>query len=175
MQRMIEQLLDIARARLSDGIPVTRIRQDIVPLATKIVEEVRAANPGRTIEVQGQDGGCGAYVDADRFEQVVSNLLGNAIAHGDAGRPITVAVGARDGMAAVSVHNFGKPIDPTVIPTLFDPFKRAQQSRGAGDGLGLGLYIVERIVNAHGGSVTVQSAPHTGTRFEVTFPLAMHV
>ena len=91
--------------------------------------------------------------------------------HGAADRPIRVAVGARQGMVHLSVHNFGAPIDPALIPSLFDPFKRGGDSRGGTAGLGLGLYIVERIVNAHGGTVAVQSAPDVGTAFEVTFPL----
>lgn len=172
MQRMIDQLLDVARARLTDGIPVTRQWQDLVPLVTKIVDEVRTVNPTRRLEIE-VDGTCAAPVDGDRFEQVVSNLLGNAIVHGSADRPITVSVGAREGMVRLSVHNFGRPIDPALMPSLFDPFKRGGDSRGGPAGLGLGLYIVERIVNAHGGTVAVQSAPDVGTAFEVTFPLGV--
>jgi signal transduction histidine kinase len=173
MQRMIDQLLDVARARLAGGIPVTPLRQDIVPLVSKIVEEVRAAHPGRLITARTAQG-CTAMVDGDRFEQVVSNLLGNAVAHGDADFPITVTVAEEQGAATVSVHNFGNPIDPSLVPTLFDPFRRGDEGQPNPDGLGLGLYIVDRIMSAHGGTVTVESAADLGTRFDVTFPLGPH-
>jgi two-component system sensor histidine kinase/response regulator len=80
MQRMIEQFLDLTRARLAGGIPVTLSAEatDLEPLVTKIAEEVRVAYRSTTIDVQ-VNGNCLARVDADRFEQVVSNLLGNAV------------------------------------------------------------------------------------------------
>jgi signal transduction histidine kinase len=171
MQRMIDQLLDVARARLADGIPVQRgDERDIVPLVTKIVDEIRAANPSRTIELSAVP--CTARVDADRFEQVVSNLLGNAIVHGEEQKPIRVEVAAREGVASVSVHNYGRPIDPALMPRLFDPFQRAERQPNYNGGLGLGLYISERIVRAHGGKIKVVSNEEAGTRFEAIFPRA---
>jgi signal transduction histidine kinase len=170
MQRMIAQLLDVARARLAEGIPVTgAATQDLTPLAEKIVDEARAAHPARRIELRRQPP-CLAHVDADRFEQVASNLIGNAITHGDPGQPITVALSAVDGMTTFSVHNFGNPIDPSLMPVIFDPFKRGAQSGARPDGLGLGLYIVERIVIAHGGRMEVVSSAQSGTRFTASFP-----
>ena len=174
MEKMIAQLLDVARARLAGGIPVKRAAQDLVPLAMKIVEETRAANPGREIIVQAEAGSCAAFVDGDRFEQVLSNLLGNAVTHGDAERPIAVGIAPQRGMATAFVHNFGQPIEASLLPALFDPFKRGAHTEGAHEGLGLGLYIVDRIVHAHGGTVTVESAIETGTRFVASFPLATH-
>jgi signal transduction histidine kinase len=175
MQRMIDQLLDVTRARCADGIPVKRTqRYDLAQLTLKIVDELRAAHPLRKLEVQ-TDGGCLAYVDADRFEQVISNLLGNAIMHGDPERPITVVVARRERVASVAVHNFGPAIDPAFMPMLFDPFKRGELLKGRLGGLGLGLYITERIVSAHGGKIEVASSPETGTRFEVVVPVFPHV
>ena len=110
-------------------------------------------------------------VDADRFEQVVSNLLGNAIVHGDKERAITVTLETRGGVASLSVHNFGLPIEVELMPLLFDPFKRGQRPReNRPGGLGLGLYITERIVSAHGGTIAVESSLQGGTRFEAIFP-----
>jgi signal transduction histidine kinase len=170
MQRMIAQLLDVARARLAEGIPVTgAATQDLTSLAEKIVDEARAANPARRIDLCYQPR-CLAHVDADRFEQVASNLIGNAITHGDPDRPITVALSPADDMTTFSVHNFGTPIDSALMPVIFDPFKRGGQSRGRPDGLGLGLYIVERIVIAHGGRMEVVSSAQSGTRFTASFP-----
>lgn len=170
MQRMINQLLDVARARRVSGIPVTRSdAQDLVPLVSKIIEETRVVHPARAIEIHAA-GPCMASVDADRFEQVVSNLLGNAVAHGDPNHSIRVEVTARDGVAGLSVHNYGMPIDPAFMPMLFDPFKRGERPQGGSDGLGLGLYISERIVSAHGGKIGVESSEEAGTRFDATFP-----
>jgi signal transduction histidine kinase len=169
MQRLIEQILDVARARLGDGIPIERdIQRDIGPLVARIVEETRAAHPGVTIELHTSP--CVASVDWDRFEQVVSNLLGNAVTHGDTTRPIRVDVAARGPHASVSVQNHGKAIEPAVIPRLFDPFMRASGAQGRTAGVGLGLYISERIVNGHGGKIEVESAERSGTRFEAIFP-----
>jgi signal transduction histidine kinase len=170
MERMIGQLLDVARARLAEGIPVSRTTQhDLVPLTRKIADELQAANPSRKIDVDAA-GPCPAYVDPDRLEQVVSNLLGNAISHGDPSAPVTVAVAARGDVASIAVHNFGNPIDGASLPTLFDPFKRSNP-RKPRDGLGLGLYIAERIVSAHGGKIEVESSMDAGTRFQVVIPI----
>jgi signal transduction histidine kinase len=169
MERMIGQLLDLTSARIAGGISVTRNNQDLVPLVSKIVDEVRLASPERTIDVE-VDGPCEACVDGDRFEQVASNLLGNAVRHGDPEKPIHVAVVPRGRVASLRVHNYGAPIDPAFMPLLFDPFKRGEKSQGRSDGLGLGLYITERIVNAHGGRIEVESSVETGTCFEAVFP-----
>jgi signal transduction histidine kinase len=169
MQRMIDQLLDLTRARVAGGIAVNPIdERDLVSLVTKIADEVRVAHPGRAIEVRAE-GSCPVRLDADRFEQVVSNLLGNAIAHGD-NRRILVTVGCKDLEATVSVHNFGAPIEPAFMPLLFDPFRKTDRPRGRSNGLGLGLYISERIITGHGGRIDVQSSESEGTRFEVTIP-----
>ncbi len=166
MQRMIEQLLDLTRARLTAGIPVTLSAGpvDLVPLAAKIVDEVRAAHPSCAIELR-TEGDCSTRIDSDRLEQVVSNLLENAVAHGDNGRPIQVLLLSRPRAISMTVHNYGPPIDPAFLPLLFNPFARSDKPRGSSAGLGLGLYVSERIVDAHGGTLTVQSSPEAGTRF----------
>jgi signal transduction histidine kinase len=169
MQRMIEQLLDLTGARLAGGIVITRSKQDLVPRISKIVDEVRAAHPGTAIEFC-PEGHCEVLVDGDRLEQVASNLLGNAVKHGDPAKPIRVEVAVRGNVASVSVHNYGAPIDPAFMPMLFDPFRRGDKPGGRADGLGLGLYISERIVAAHGGKIEVESSQRTGTRFEAIFP-----
>jgi signal transduction histidine kinase len=70
----------------------------------------------------------------------------------------------------VTVHNYGRPIDPAFLPLLFNPFARGERARGSSAGLGLGLYISERIVVAHRGRLTVQSDQETGTQFHVVLP-----
>jgi signal transduction histidine kinase len=169
MQRMIDQLLDLTRARLAGGIVVERTLQNIEPLVAKIVKEARAAHSACTVEYHVH-GDCWASVDADRFEQVASNLIGNAVTHGDPEKPIRVELGGTALAVHLSVQNYGKPIDPAFIPCLFDPFTRSNQREGRSEGLGLGLYIVERIVSAHDGKIDVASSTDTGTLFEATIP-----
>jgi len=175
MQHMIEQILDLTHARSTTGISITRgPARDLVPLVSKIVEEVRLLQPRSVIELFAA-GPCLASVDADRFEQVVGNLLGNAAAHGDTARPITVCVSeitrAGQGQAvSLSVRNYGVPIAPEFLPLLFDPFRRERKPEGRSEGLGLGLYISERIVRAHDGQMVVTSSAPLGTRFEAIFP-----
>jgi signal transduction histidine kinase len=169
MKRMIDQLLDLTRARLADGIPVDRTEQDLVPLVTKIVDEIRVANSSRSIELR-TNGSCLVCVDADRFEQVISNLVGNAVAHGDPTKPIRVDLIERGSVTSLSVQNWGAPIGADLLPLIFDPFRRAKNAPGRADGLGLGLYIAERIVSAHGGKIEVASSAEAGTRFEVVLP-----
>ncbi len=169
MQRMIEQILDVTRARLAGGIPVIRTWQDVDPIVSKIVEETRAAHPWREIRYERR-GDCWASIDADRYEQVVSNLVQNAVNHGSPGGPVTVTLRCDAPAIHLAVHNMGKPIDPAFVPYLFDPFSRTQKMPGKAEGLGLGLYIVDCISRAHQGIVSVSSSEQTGTTFEVTMP-----
>jgi signal transduction histidine kinase len=170
MRRLVEQLLDAASARQPGGVPVVPgSERDLRPLVARIVDEVRASNP--TLQIEHRDAGpVHACFDADRLEQVVSNLLGNAVAHGDPKRPIRIWVEGDDTVARLCVHNHGTPIPPEFFALLFDPFKRARGKRDAAGGLGLGLYIAERIMSAHGGSIDVRSTLEDGTRFDATLP-----
>jgi signal transduction histidine kinase len=166
MHRMIEQIL----TRTAGGIVVTRGEEcDIVPLVARIVDELRVANQGRTIDLR-TNGPVTASVDTDRVEQVLSNLLSNAIAHGDREKAVTVTMRQDDAVATIAVHNHGPPIAPELMPLLFNPFARGQKLGGRSAGLGLGLYISERIVGAHGGRLEVESSVEGGTRFEVRIP-----
>lgn len=169
MQRMIGQILDVTRARLAGGIPLTRTERDVSSLVAKIVDEVQAATPDRRLELHGADQPCTASIDGDRLEQVVSNLIGNAVVHGDPELPIRVELSTTEDVVILGVVNAGKPIDPAFVPLLFDPFRR-DKPHGQSDGLGLGLYISERIVTAHGGTIRVASSEETGTRFDVILP-----
>ena len=111
--------------------------------------------------------------DPDRIARVVSNLVGNALAHGASDAPVHVLLREEPGCARLSVHNHGPPIPPDAQPHLFDPFWRgpdaARPSRE--DSLGLGLFIVKQVVDAHGGTVDVESTLEEGTTFSVGLPL----
>ncbi|HKU39722.1 MAG TPA: ATP-binding protein [Polyangiales bacterium] len=170
MSRMVEQILDATRARLSAGIPV-RLSDgaDLVPLIRETVAELRAAYPARDVELQ-LPATCVARIDPDRFEQVLSNLLGNAFAHGDPERRVRISVEIADETICVAVHNYGHTIEPEVARQLFDPWHRGPKPLVRSAGLGLGLYISQHVVRAHGGNITVESSASGGTRFEIRLP-----
>jgi two-component system sensor histidine kinase/response regulator len=169
MSRMIEDMLDMARARLAGGIPLKREPADLGALLDRVVSEIQAAYPERRIEVQ-RSGDLNGNWDGERLAQVASNLLGNALQHGDASAAVEVNVdGTRSRVVEITVRNSGT-IPPDLLPELFDPFRGAQRQTGRTDGLGLGLYIVQQIVLAHGGSVEVKSGEQNRTTFAVRIP-----
>jgi two-component system, sensor histidine kinase and response regulator len=168
MSRLIEDMLDLARARLAGGIPLRRERSDLGNLVHRVVEEQQAVSSQHRIEVL-VEGNLEGDWDADRLTQVTSNLIGNAIQHGDADAPIAVRVeGTRSDHVSLSVISAGR-IDDDVLPHIFDPFRGGDRAPGRNEGLGLGLYIVQQIVHAHQGSVHVQSEDET-TAFIVRVP-----
>ncbi len=171
MKRMIEQLLDFARVRRGQGIPLHLGRVHLGELCRQAVQELEDANPQANLVVQAAGDLIGTW-DADRLAQVVSNLAGNAVQHGTQGEPITVDVdGTDESTVRLRVHNAGS-ISPEALPALFEPLKRmAAQGASAArkEGLGLGLFIAREIARAHGGEVRVQSS-NERTTFEVTLP-----
>jgi signal transduction histidine kinase len=169
MSRMIVEMLDLARGRLAGGIPIRRQPVNLKTLVEQIVAEHRTIAPSREIELTTEGRFDGAW-DADRCGQLVGNLIDNAIRHGEDG-PVTCRL---DGTAAddvtIAVGNRGT-IPPTLLPFIFDPFRSREGHRSKGEGLGLGLYIVEQIATAHGGSIEVDSAGDR-TTFRVALPRA---
>ncbi|MBX3219334.1 MAG: MEDS domain-containing protein [Labilithrix sp.] len=170
MQRMIEQILDVTSDRLSGGIPIVREPgQDIAAVTSRVVTDARLAHPAARVE-QRIDGACTAVVDAERLEQVLRTIVGNAIAHGETDTPVRVCVAAREEEVRIEVQSSGPPIAPEDRELLFEPFKRDRKTRGRSDGLGLGLYISKRIVEAHDGRLEVESSNENGTLFRVVLP-----
>ena len=169
MSRMIEDMLDLARARLAGGIFVKREFGDLRTLLDPVIAEHQAAAPGRTIAFLC----CGSfsgYWDAERIAQVASNLIGNALKHGRANGAVEVKLDGNADSVHLSVTNEGS-IPSDILGHLFDPFRSGQRPAGRSDGLGLGLYIVYQIVRAHRGTVTVDSGPDK-TVFRVNMPRA---
>lgn len=173
MSRMIDQALDFARARLGSGIPITRAPMDLGESVARIVSEHEMAHSTRQIAVTSSGRLDGVWDDA-RLGQVVANLLGNAHRYGPPDVPIHVEVsGEAEREVRLVVHNDGPPIEPELLAMLFEPFRRGLHGKSGGEeGLGLGLYISQRIVLAHGGTIAVTSTAAEGTRFEVTLPRA---
>ena len=169
MGRMIEDMLDLARARLAGGILVKREMTDFRPLVERVVREHQAAAPARAIE-SAYEGDCTGVWDPARIAQVASNLIGNGLKHGRPGVPIEVSLdGTRSDSVLLAVKN-GGIIAPAVQAHLFDPFRAGQRDPGRGEGLGLGLYIVKQIVQAHQGAVDVATGQNDETSFLVRLP-----
>jgi two-component system, sensor histidine kinase and response regulator len=169
MGRLIEDMLDLARARLAGGIVVQREPTDLRVLVERVVSEHQAAAEGRRIETSYR-GDCAGQWDHERIAQVASNLIGNALKHGEDGAPVEVSVdGAAPSEVALTVANAGT-IPPEIVGRLFDPFSSGKRPAGRSEGLGLGLYIVYQIVKAHGGAVEVQTGEDNRTCFRVAVP-----
>jgi two-component system sensor histidine kinase/response regulator len=133
-----------------------------------VVHEHQAAFPRHRIDVW-QTGNLMGEWDADRLAQAASNLIGNALQHGD-GETVDVQLdGTQEDAIVFSVANAGN-IAPDLLPHIFDPFYGGQQQTCRTGGLGLGLYIVQQIVYAHQGSVEVRSEKENHTLFQVNVP-----
>jgi two-component system, sensor histidine kinase and response regulator len=171
MTRMIDDLLDLARARLAGGIPLKMIHSDLAEPLQRVVREYETAFPDRRIELQ-QEGNVNGEWDADRLAQAASNLIGNALQHGAPNSSVHVRLdGSRSDGVLLSVANDGS-IPSRVVPHLFEPFQGGQRQPGQNQGLGLGLYIVQQIVHGHRGTVALQVTDIARTVFEVKVPRA---
>ncbi|WP_083444712.1 hybrid sensor histidine kinase/response regulator [Herbaspirillum rhizosphaerae] len=168
MGRLIDDMLDLARARLAGGIALVRNSARLDDVVQRVVQEYQAGFPHCRIDVHAEGDAAGEW-DADRLAQVAANLIGNAGRHGDPAEPVRVHIdGTRSDAVVFSVANAGL-IPPAILPDIFNPFRGGHRREGHGDGLGLGLYIVEQIVTAHRGEIGVQSA-NGHTVFTVTIP-----
>lgn len=167
MAGLIDNLMDFARGRLGSGIGVSLAPIDAEPMLMQVINEMRAGHPDSTIETQ-LELSRPVQIDGARIGQLLSNLLANAVTHGATDQPIRVSAITRDAGFELSIANGGAPIDPTVMPKLFQPFFRGE-ARASQQGLGLGLYIASEIARAHGGELKAVSDA-TETRFTLVIP-----
>ncbi|WGS48125.1 GAF domain-containing sensor histidine kinase [Paraburkholderia sp. D15] len=172
MARLIDDVMDFARGRLGSGIGVSIDEVDDLDTALRmVVAELREAHPDRLL---ADDIAIGARVRCDRtrVQQLLSNLVGNAVTHGAAAFPVRVLARIEGAELVLSVVNGGEEIAPEVLARVFEPYWRPATSKPGG-GLGLGLYICKQIVSAHGGTLEVQSSAQDGTRFVARLPMAV--
>ena len=167
MTNLIVQLLDLTRVRLGGGLPIVRQKVALHELIESVVDELRLAYGDRTVEVHAQK--AEVQLDPDRFAQVASNLIGNALKHSPDRSVVRVDLSADDNATLFTVHNRGAPISPEAQALIFEPFVQLGD-KALRDGLGLGLHITREIVKAHEGEVTVSSSADDGTRFTVRLP-----
>ncbi|GAA5069676.1 two-component system OmpR family sensor kinase [Thermocatellispora tengchongensis] len=183
---LVEDLLLLAR--LDEGeaaLPMDLAPMDLRTLAADARHDLRALDPSRPVELTGPDGGdpgrAPVLGDEARLRQVVANLVGNAVAHTPPGTPVRVGVGTCGGEAVLVVQDRGPGLTAEQAARVFDRFYRVDASRGrsAGPqdatggghgGAGLGLAIVRSIVTAHGGRVTLRTAPGEGAAFRIALP-----
>jgi signal transduction histidine kinase len=181
MSALIDDLLDVTRARFGAGLPVVRVMMNMATVAEQIVEEVRVVHPHRVIELSTSGPMVGEW-DKARIGQIFSNLLNNAMQYGSHRAPVRVGLKGDLEAVTLTVGNDGVPILAEKIKLIFDPLTRAvsdQDAVPASGNLGLGLYITKEVVLAHGGTIGVTSSEMAGTVFTCHFPrshprLALH-
>jgi signal transduction histidine kinase len=172
MGRLIGDLLDATRTKLGTALPVQPRGMDLEAGCHQVLDELREVHPDRRLwcvvsgDVRGQ-------WDPDRVQQLLSNLIGNALVHGAADEPVTVLLRGGEDAVQIQVRNSGTPIPAEQLRNLFEPMVQGTLADAAASGrfhgLGLGLYIVREIARAHGGDVSVQS-DDAGTVFAVRLP-----
>lgn len=170
MSRLIDDIMDFARGRLGNGIPAhIECVENLSAHLQAVVQEIAQANEGRLIEVTMM---IDRHVRCDpaRLQQLLANLLVNAVTHGSSVEPITVSVGTDDLHLVIQVANRGDVIPLEALSKVFQPYWRPA-SKATNQGLGLGLYICQQVVRAHGGTIHAYSSEAEGTRFIARIPL----
>ena len=176
IERLVEDVLTASRLELGAAAgagPLHRTRvspQDLVALAAG---GFRAAHPDRALQVELAAALPELDADAVLLRRALENLLENAAKYSDAPAPVALSATARGGGVELQVRDRGIGIDPADQPRLFTPFFRTDRSRARGSGgTGLGLALVKRIAEAHGGTIAVESAPGEGTAVRIVLPAA---
>jgi sigma-B regulation protein RsbU (phosphoserine phosphatase) len=172
-KRLIDELLDFTLVRVGHGLTVALKPVKLHELCSQMVDELKLAFPANDIQhvALGPDA---CEVDPDRIAQLVGNLVANAVSYGATGSLITVgSIGDQSG-CRLQVHNLGEPIPPHMLGRIFEPLVRGGAAGGAVRSVGLGLFIVKAIADAHGATMTVTSNRSDGTTFACAFERAQH-
>jgi signal transduction histidine kinase len=167
LQGLIDDLVDFNRTNLGLGINIVASRLDLGRISAEQVEQVRAAYPDRTVQLNVA-GDCQGVWDGRRVQQLLGNLIVNAIHHGDPGAPVRVAVTGDEASVRIEVSNSGPAIESATLVEMFEPLKRGT-ANNRHHGLGLGLYIVREIAKGHRGTAEVRSDDEE-TVFTVRLP-----
>jgi signal transduction histidine kinase len=175
MKALLDDLVEYTRYRLGSRLAIAPATLQLDHFARNTLDEIDAISTGRVLELEAQGNLQGEW-DPRRLHQAISNLVFNALKYGVPSAPVRISLdGSREDEVVLAVQNTGRPIPQALLPTLFDPLARAAAEDGgaeshlAGANLGLGLYVVREIANAHGGSVQVTS-DESATRFELRLP-----
>ncbi|MCR5867744.1 MAG: ATP-binding protein [Aquincola tertiaricarbonis] len=170
MGKLIGDVLDFTRIRFGGGLPVQpRFEHDLGAALHNVIAEMAVQHPERTVDEALQIRGI-VWCDTARLQQLLSNLLGNALVHGAADQPVRVEARLTGGELVLRVANGGDPIPPDQLVQIFEPYYRPPSSRQGG-GLGLGLHICAQIAAAHGGRLEAASDAVQGTVFTARLPV----
>lgn len=173
MERIIAVLLDYARVRGGQPLPLRLQPCDLSLIVETIADECEATHPGREVRRKGEGDPNGTW-DPDRIAQALVNVVSNALDYSPGRSPVSLSWRGEPDAVIVDVANEGPPIPPDVLPRIFEPFRRGESS-GAGkpgkmEGIGLGLFIARTLVVAHGGRIDVRSRPGEPTVFSIRLP-----
>ena len=173
MSSMIRDLLEYTRTRLGRAIPVSPEAGSMEQICRRALDEIRAVHPERIFRLE-TTGELHGQFDGERLQQVLSNLLNNAVQHGGSKEPITLRAYGDPDEITVQVRNQGRPIPQDQLQAIFDPLVQIPPARADEDGdmrgsLGLGLYICREIVTMHGGTLRAESSDR-GTVFSAYLP-----
>jgi len=174
MGSMIRDLLEYTRTRLGRAIPISPQAVSMGHICNLALDEMRAAYPERAFRLE-TSGNLDGRFDGERLQQVLSNLLNNAVRHGDRNQPITLSARGATDKITVQVRNYGRPIPPDQLQVIFNPLVQIPSALVEDDGgpstsLGLGLYIAHEIVAMHGGTIVAESSAEDGTVFSARLP-----
>jgi signal transduction histidine kinase len=170
MRALLDDLVDFNRTKLGLGLGVALSDIDLASVVGDEVEQLRGAHPSQQIDLTTTGDTRGRW-DGPRLQQLLRNLVSNAIKYGSPNTAVRVALRGEDSDVHLEVTNSGPPIAPSTLSQIFDPLKRGSapgDDHDAREGLGLGLFIVREIATAHGGAVEVRS--DRGTTFDVRLP-----
>jgi two-component system, sensor histidine kinase and response regulator len=171
MSRMADQLLDIAQIR-SAGVTVKPQEADIEQICRRAIEDLGDPRQAARVALETM-GDMEGMFDQRRVSQILSNLVSNALLHGEQGGPVRMSIDGTDPAAVViRIANRGT-IPFQLLPDIFKPFHLRREIRSSNGGLGLGLYIARELARAHGGMILVRSTERDGTEFEVSLPRRM--
>lgn len=172
MGRLISDILDFSRTRLGGEFPISPRAVNMEEVCREIVNEVVAGHPDRVIHFECTGNVSGTW-DRERVGQVTSNLIANALQHGERSTEISVALSGEAEEVLLTVHNWGPVISAEDVATIFDPVKRlapAGEDASRQGSLGLGLHIVQLVIQAHEGHIEVDSTRDRGTTFTARWP-----
>jgi signal transduction histidine kinase len=173
MATMVSDLLEFVRSRLGVTLPIERKPMEMTVACRDAIDEASAGHPDCDPEFTTSGDTQGDW-DRARIDQMLQNLIGNALQHGAATHKISVSLVGGENHVSLSVHNDGEPIAEEAIGSIFDPLVRSLNEEAGTNNpstsLGLGLFIVKEVVNAHCGSITVTSNFGDGTTFTVVLP-----
>jgi sigma-B regulation protein RsbU (phosphoserine phosphatase) len=167
--RIIEQLIDFTRSRLGGGIPIYPTSFDMDEICRQVIGDTELTHPERPLRLDVRGDVTGVW-DRDRLYQLVANLVGNAVQHGEPRSAIEVRIDGSGTEVVIEVANRGDTIPPAAQQFIFDAFRRGRAAEPSRHGLGLGLFIAQQIAASHGGSVAVTSSESDGTIFRVRLP-----